>query len=325
MNNFYVYIYYDSIGIPLYVGKGCRDRDKDHLRACNRQDGTYWHNKLNQMIDLGQDFYYGRLFSDLEESEAFEWEKWFIELYGRKCNHNGTLYNLTGGGEGISGGKGGSKEIEVWGEVFSSISSLLQDSRCKVSRGIFAKGIKEGLSNEEAATTQRGLADYKPFEAWGLYFASMNDFFQSPHCKVERVEFYRRLKRGLSIEEAATIPYLSKPVEAWGDVFTSFKTLLQDPRCKVKLGVLNDRLHQGWAIEEAATIVYDTNKKPLVGWGRIYDSLNDLSQDSRCRVSYCVLRDRLNCGWSVEEAATRPLWAEGNLSKYKYDLTNSIV
>jgi hypothetical protein len=103
MNKFYVYVYVDGNDIPLYVGKGCGDRDQKHLYSCRLDDGSYWHNKLKKLLRENKIFRVIKLFNDLSEDQAYAWERGLIDYYGRKDNATGILYNLTDGGVGSSG------------------------------------------------------------------------------------------------------------------------------------------------------------------------------------------------------------------------------
>jgi hypothetical protein len=85
---FYTYMYLrQKDGTPYYIGKGCGDRAYSNNRTIHRPDAD------------------ARIFIQCweSESEAFEMEKWYIRLFGRKDNGTGILRNRTDGGEGPSG------------------------------------------------------------------------------------------------------------------------------------------------------------------------------------------------------------------------------
>ena len=50
MNNFYVYIYENEDGLPMYVGKGKEKRIKTHL-TCKKH--SPFHNKIRKMLKNG--------------------------------------------------------------------------------------------------------------------------------------------------------------------------------------------------------------------------------------------------------------------------------
>ncbi len=87
---YYVYAYLrKSDNSPYYIGKGKGNRawSKDH-------PGIGVPNDHLKIVLLE---------SNLSEESAFEVEKKYIQLYGRKDIGTGILYNKTNGGEGVSG------------------------------------------------------------------------------------------------------------------------------------------------------------------------------------------------------------------------------
>jgi hypothetical protein len=95
---FYVYAFtrsqcseHGKKGSPYYVGKGSENR-----AWCNSRRG-FQRPKDDSRIIL--------LRAGLLESEAFEWERFYIKHYGRINIGTGILRNLTDGGEGTSGRK----------------------------------------------------------------------------------------------------------------------------------------------------------------------------------------------------------------------------
>lgn len=84
---FYTYIWFRSNGTPYYVGKGSGKRAFD--RRMHRHKPP---DKARIFIEFWE-----------TEEKAFEMEKWYISLFGRKDNHTGVLRNMTDGGEGNSG------------------------------------------------------------------------------------------------------------------------------------------------------------------------------------------------------------------------------
>lgn len=89
MNSYYVYAFLRKDGSPYYVGKGKGNRMyNDRGRPVKKP-------KNNENIIL--------LENEIDEITAFEKEKYYISLYGRKDNGTGILRNKTDGGEGASG------------------------------------------------------------------------------------------------------------------------------------------------------------------------------------------------------------------------------
>jgi hypothetical protein len=90
MEQFYTYLWLREDGTPYYVGKGKGIRAfESHGHITNRPKSR------------------ARIFVQYwaTEEEAFETEKWYITLFGRKDSGTGVLRNLTDGGDGASGYK----------------------------------------------------------------------------------------------------------------------------------------------------------------------------------------------------------------------------
>lgn len=102
---FYVYVYRDprptKNNQPVYVGKGTGDRDISHWSKGSHNkpfQDFIAHLKAKGLVAKPQ-----RVFETEVESEAFTKEIELIALYGRRDLKQGTLFNLTYGGEGVSG------------------------------------------------------------------------------------------------------------------------------------------------------------------------------------------------------------------------------
>jgi hypothetical protein len=92
---FCVYIFFDLCGIPRYVGRGTKNRWKQHL-LCNTNP------RLAALIrKSGKNIPVVIVRSNLTHDEANETEVAFIKAIGR--GKNGPLYNFTDGGEGTVG------------------------------------------------------------------------------------------------------------------------------------------------------------------------------------------------------------------------------
>ena len=92
----YIYMHLTYDDIPFYVGIGSDDK---YRRAYNKRGRSYsWKD-----IAYKNDFRVEIVVDNISWEEACEQEKKFISLYGRKDKNQGTLTNLTDGGEGQYG------------------------------------------------------------------------------------------------------------------------------------------------------------------------------------------------------------------------------
>jgi hypothetical protein len=115
---FYVYAYLDKSKpfdllvdnveefqyVPIYIGKGKGRRAYEHLHYRNHSNLPIY-NKLNKMISSNNHPLIIIVKEFLVESDAFEYESFLIQKLGKIKDGSGVLYNLTNGGEGISGYK----------------------------------------------------------------------------------------------------------------------------------------------------------------------------------------------------------------------------
>jgi hypothetical protein len=102
---FYVYVYRDprptKNNQPVYVGKGTGDRDLSHWSRGSHNkpfQDFIAHLKARGFVSTCE-----RVFETENETEAFAKEIELITLYGRRNLKQGSLFNLTDGGEGASG------------------------------------------------------------------------------------------------------------------------------------------------------------------------------------------------------------------------------
>lgn len=102
---FYTYIYSDTNGTPLYIGKGVNDRYKKHYNEKYRNGRpTHLSNILNKRLLEGKELKPIIVYYE-DEKTALDMEKFWIYFFGRKDKGTGSLLNKTDGGDGISGFK----------------------------------------------------------------------------------------------------------------------------------------------------------------------------------------------------------------------------
>lgn len=87
MRIYYVYMYLREDLTPYYVGKGKYKRA--FIKSVNH----------NPPADKNLIFF---VKENVSEQEAFYWEMYYINKYGRKDNNTGVLRNLTDGGKGTA-------------------------------------------------------------------------------------------------------------------------------------------------------------------------------------------------------------------------------
>jgi len=119
VNKFYVYMYLDLDNIPFYIGKGkdYRYYVSEHLQKC--RSNPFLKNKIRK---IGVDNIKIHFFHEnITEEEAFFWEKYWIKCIGRRDLKEGTLCNLTDGGEGTSGYTHSDKTKEKMSKVLNGL------------------------------------------------------------------------------------------------------------------------------------------------------------------------------------------------------------
>jgi NUMOD3 motif len=101
---FYVYLYEDEKGVPIYVGRGQGTRIRHHLRYTAlyaRKRPHPFHHKLRSILEKGFKPKFYKVKEGLTAEEANNLEIELIKKIGRKDLGLGTLLNLCDGGEGL--------------------------------------------------------------------------------------------------------------------------------------------------------------------------------------------------------------------------------
>jgi len=119
--SFLVYEVWDlSESKPIYVGKATDldARREQHLKYMRKvRNGPAFHKILRKMLAEGRPHEYRCVFETESEDSAFAEERRRIALYGRRDLGTGCLWNLTDGGEGMSGWRAPDDVRRRWSEI----------------------------------------------------------------------------------------------------------------------------------------------------------------------------------------------------------------
>src|SRR6516162_8389728 len=150
---FYIYVLFRLNGEPCYVGKGFGDRWLWHERHPNHHNKNLL-NIVNQAKKLCKELPKVKIRQKLTEAEAFDLEKIFIKVIGRKI-HGGPLVNLTGGGDGESGKVYTPQQIENF--INGARNRPRPTSESNTKRSIALKGRKKSAEHiAKVAEANRG-------------------------------------------------------------------------------------------------------------------------------------------------------------------------
>lgn len=94
-------MYLDINNIPFYIGKGKDYRHKVQEHLGKYRSNTFLKNKIRKVGIANVKIHF--LHKDISEKEAFSWERYWIKYIGRRDLKEGSLCNLTDGGEGNAG------------------------------------------------------------------------------------------------------------------------------------------------------------------------------------------------------------------------------
>jgi hypothetical protein len=201
MDNYVVYCYLDprKPGIflfgnlkfdyePIYIGKGKPNRPQRHLTLYKNNTNRFY-SKLQSIIESGITPEYKIIKSNLTEEKSFEYEKHFIELIGR-IENNGTLTNLTDGGEGQSGFKFSNESKLKRSQNFKGVlnpmfgKSHSEETISKISKS------KIGKPSNRKGETHSDLSKQKMSEKGKERIGEKNPMFGKKH-KEESIEKMR--------------------------------------------------------------------------------------------------------------------------------------
>lgn len=115
MNEYYIYCYYDTRvepNIPIYIGRGKNKRYIQHYKKTHNRRLKFTLDKIKE--DTGSDALVKKLEENLTNDQANEKEIYYISLYGRSDLNEGSLFNLSNGGETNSGWKASEETKKLW-------------------------------------------------------------------------------------------------------------------------------------------------------------------------------------------------------------------
>jgi hypothetical protein len=142
---FYVYLYRDTAGTPIYVGKGRGRRAWSHRSSS--------HNPELKKLVVAQDLQPEILDRFKDEAMAFAREIDLIAYFGRSKNGTGTLLNVTSGGNGWGGGTP-SQELTLRAAVLLNDVQFMQsclDRRQQLGRETRSIKKQRGEDTKKAA------------------------------------------------------------------------------------------------------------------------------------------------------------------------------
>lgn len=94
-------MYLDLDNVPFYIGKGKKNRHLVGIHLSKCSPNRFLKNKIRKVGAKNVKIHF--LHKNISEEEAFYWESYWIKYIGRRDLKEGTLCNLTDGGEGTSG------------------------------------------------------------------------------------------------------------------------------------------------------------------------------------------------------------------------------
>jgi hypothetical protein len=116
MNAYYVYILFDWLGIPRYIGKGKGRRDEDHERRTDPINQAKNDFIEQTWIMLGE-IPKIRVRESLSSIEACVIEIALIKAIGRIDLGTGPLTNMTAGGDGVDSDTASRRRRKAWAKL----------------------------------------------------------------------------------------------------------------------------------------------------------------------------------------------------------------
>ena len=144
-DQYYTYLYRDIDGTPIYVGKGKGRRAWKHWqgRGNKRLLNTLLKRLETHGVRLEPEIQY-----HVSEETAFATEINLIKFYGRADLKTGTLYNLTGGGEGTSGHIATQAQKDAISRANKGRPKTQSQIEASIKNGLASKGRKLGPTSQ---------------------------------------------------------------------------------------------------------------------------------------------------------------------------------
>lgn len=209
---------------PFYIGKGtlikgAKSFSKEYTRAYSKQGrNTYWSNIVNSVgyeVEI--------IFNSDNETEVFNKETEFINLYGRKDLKSGILVNMSNGGEGESGRKFTKEHCERISKSKKGVSIATEHSRKVASET--NKGEKNYFYGKKMTGKDNGFYGKNHTEEFKKKYSygdknpmfgkvgDLNPFFGKSHSK----EFIRKQQLSQSNKIVITKNGIDKIYECLSD------------------------------------------------------------------------------------------------------------
>lgn len=175
---FYIYAYLDPItNVTKYIGKG---KDERAFRLKRDYVVGRWIEKLKRN-NLEPKIIF--LHEKLIEEDAFELEKYYIELHGKATNYTGTLLNISSGGEGCSG---------TYNKILKTLSQETLEKYRKASTGKILSDETKKVMSEKAKS--RISNRHTPVIVYGVEYPNIKDAAKSINISYTRLSY--KLARG---------------------------------------------------------------------------------------------------------------------------------
>jgi hypothetical protein len=104
------------------------------------------------------------------------------------------------------------RHVEIWGQEFSTVKLISQDPRCEVSYQTLVQRLANGVAPIDAVKKSPPTRICKALTCWGEPFVSIRALVLDPRCEVGYSVLLKKLKNGLTPEEAAKDQRVRKPI-----------------------------------------------------------------------------------------------------------------